>query len=70
MTIWRPMKKILLATPEELLAEVDEGAKRKHLSRSEYIRYILHKEVGGKYPNEIKKAIEVEPWRFADLDDS
>ncbi len=70
MTIWRPMRKILLAIPEELLVEVDEGAKAEYMSRSEYIRYVLRKEVGGKYLEKIREITNEEPWRFADLDDS
>lgn len=70
MTIWRPMVKILLAIPEELLVEVDEGAKVEYLSRSEYIRQVLRKEVGGKYPNKIREIHKEEPTRLADLDDS
>lgn len=70
MTIWRPMRKILLAIPEELLVEVDEGAKAEDTSRSEYIRQVLRKEVGGKYPNKIREIIVEDPTRFADLDDS
>lgn len=70
MTIWRPMVRILLTIPEELLVEVDEGAKAKYMSRTEYIRYVLRKEVEGKYPQKIKEISDKEPWRFADLDDS
>ncbi len=64
------MKNILLLVPAELLAELDEAAKRHQLSRSEYIRQILRKEVGGKYPEALGLINQREPWRFADLDDS
>lgn len=70
MTIWRPMRKILLTIPEELLVEVDEGAKEEYMSRTEYIRSVLKKEVSGKYPDKIREITNEEPWRFADLDDS
>lgn len=70
MTIWRPMRKILLALPEELLAEVDEGAKEKNMSRTEYIRQVLRKEVGGKYPAKLRQITLEDPARFADLDGS
>jgi metal-responsive CopG/Arc/MetJ family transcriptional regulator len=64
------MVRILLAIPEELLVEVDEGAKEQYLSRSEYIRQVLRKEVGGQYPDKIREIDKAEPTRFADLDDS
>jgi len=64
------MRKILLAIPEELLVEVDEGAKSKYQSRSEYIRYVLRKEVGDKYPGKIQELTKEDFTRFLDLDDS
>ena len=70
MVLWRPTKNINLSLPEELLVEVDEAAKAKYMSRTEYIRYVLHKEVGGKYPEKIHEIAEQDPTRFLDLDDS
>jgi metal-responsive CopG/Arc/MetJ family transcriptional regulator len=70
MVLWRPTRKVLLAIPEELLIEVDEAAKEKYMSRSQYIRYVLDKAVGGKYPTAVKRATAEDPTRFLDLDDS
>lgn len=70
MTIWRPMRKILISLPEDLIVEIDEGAKRNIMSRTEYIRQILKEEVSGKYPDKIREIDLKDPTRFADLDDS
>ena len=70
MVLWRPTRYINLYIPEELLVEVDEAAKEKYMSRSGYIRYVLHKEIGGKYPEKIKEIEGKEPTKFLDLDDS
>lgn len=70
MTIWRPMRKILISLSDDLLVEIDEGAKRNIMSRTEYIRQILKEEVGGAYPEKIREITLKEPARFADLDDS
>ena len=70
MTIWRPMRDIHLYMPEELLVELEEAAKEKYMSRAQYIRYVLDKDVRGKYPEKIDKITSEEPWRLADLDDS
>jgi metal-responsive CopG/Arc/MetJ family transcriptional regulator len=70
MVLWRPTKNINLSLPEELLVEVDEAAKSKYMSRTEYIRYVLHQEVGGQYPKKIQEVAERDPTRFLDLDDS
>ncbi len=70
MTFWRPMRKILIAIPEDLLFEIDEGAKANNMYRSEYIRQILKEEVGGKYPDKIRAINLKYPTRLADLDDS
>lgn len=64
------MRKILLTIPEELLVEVDEGAKAEYMSRTEYIRFVLKKEVGGKYPDKIRELAKEDFTRFLDLDDS
>jgi metal-responsive CopG/Arc/MetJ family transcriptional regulator len=70
MTLWRPTKNINLSLPEELIIEVDEAAKSKYMSRTEYIRYVLHKEVGGQYPEAVDRVARTEPQRLLDLDDS
>jgi metal-responsive CopG/Arc/MetJ family transcriptional regulator len=70
MVLWRPTKNINLSLPEELLVEVDEAAKSKYMSRTEYIRYVLRQEVGGQYPKKIQEVAERDPTRFLDLDDS
>lgn len=70
MTIWRPMRKILISLPEDLLVEIDEGAKANVMSRTEYIRQVLKEEVGGTYPDKIREIKLEDPTRFADLDDS
>ena len=41
MTIWRPMRNLLIAFPEELIIALDEMAKDQWFSRSECIRRIL-----------------------------
>jgi metal-responsive CopG/Arc/MetJ family transcriptional regulator len=64
------MRKILISLPEDLLVEIDEGAKANIMSRTEYIRQILKEEVGGTYPDRIREIELKEPTRFADLDDS
>jgi metal-responsive CopG/Arc/MetJ family transcriptional regulator len=56
--------------PEELLIQIDEAAKANYMSRSEYIRRVLHKEIGKKYEQAIKKLMAEDPVRFLDLDDS
>lgn len=64
------MRKILVALPEELIVEVEEGAKRSLMYRSEYIRHVLQKHVSGKYPEVIERLSREDMTRFADLDDS
>ena len=70
MTIWRPMRKILISLPEDLIVEIEEGAKRNMMCRTEYIRQILREEVSGTYPDKLREIELVEPTKFADLDDS
>ncbi len=41
MVLWKVLRNISLALPEELLAEVDEAANADYTSRSEYIRQTL-----------------------------
>ncbi|HVX47816.1 MAG TPA: ribbon-helix-helix protein, CopG family [Candidatus Saccharimonadales bacterium] len=64
------MRKILIALPEDLLVEIDEGAKANVMSRTEYIRQVLKEEIGGTYPEKIREIRLEDPARFADLDDS
>jgi metal-responsive CopG/Arc/MetJ family transcriptional regulator len=64
------MRNILVSLPEELIVELDEGAKEGFMSRTEYIRQVLLKEVGGKYPELIREIDRNDITRFADLDDS
>jgi metal-responsive CopG/Arc/MetJ family transcriptional regulator len=70
MVLWLPTRNINFSVPEELLIEIDEAAKRKYMSRTEYIRFILHNEVGGQYPEAIHQALKDNPARLLDLDDS
>ena len=70
MVFWRPTRHINLALAEDLLVEVDEAAKELNMSRSAYIRYVLHKQVGGCYPKKIEQLTKEDPTRFLDLDDS
>ena len=70
MVFWKPTRKVLLNIPDELLVEVDEAANQNFMSRSEYIRRVLHEKVHGKYPKAIERAEEDNFARFADLNDS
>lgn len=70
MVLWRPMKNINLSLPEELLIEIDEAAKSKYMSRTEYIRYVLHRKVGGHYPDAVNRVASENPTLLLDLDDS
>jgi metal-responsive CopG/Arc/MetJ family transcriptional regulator len=70
MVLWRPTKNINFSIPEELLIEVDEAAKAHYMSRTEYIRHVLHKEVSGRYPQVVTRVVRENPSRFLDLDDS
>jgi metal-responsive CopG/Arc/MetJ family transcriptional regulator len=45
MVIWKLTRNISLCLPEELLVELDQAAIAGYMSRSEYIRQILHREV-------------------------
>ena len=70
MVLWKLTRDVHLAIPEELLCEVDEAAKHLYMSRSDYIRFVLNKEVGGKYPKAVEEADKQDQTRFLDLDDS
>ncbi len=70
MVLWKLLKDIHFTIPEELLVEVDQAAKDRYMSRSEYIRYVLHKEVGGNYPKAVREATKKDSTRFLDLNDS
>jgi metal-responsive CopG/Arc/MetJ family transcriptional regulator len=69
MVLWKMTRNIHLALPEELLAEVDEAAKAHYMSRSEYIRVVLHKAISKRDPDKRYKPRGDEPWLY-DLDDS
>lgn len=69
MVMWKMVRNINLALPEELLAEVDEAAKRHFMSRSEYIRAVLHKAILRRPKDEKYERSGDEPWLY-DLDDS
>jgi metal-responsive CopG/Arc/MetJ family transcriptional regulator len=70
VVLWRQIRDIHIAIPEELLAEVDAAASQKYMSRSEFIRFALDEKVGGKYPKAIKEAKEIDPFLFLDTSDS
>lgn len=70
VVVWRPMRNINLRLPEQLLVEVDEAAKELYMSRTEYIRYVLNKQAGGRYPRKIEELSSKDLTRFLDLDDS
>lgn len=70
------MKRINLALPEELFINLDEAAKAYYMSRSEYIRLVLHKAVVEHYGQQMKRrdrnlprGLENDP-RIFDVDDS
>lgn len=42
MTLWKTSKVITLTIPMELLYQVDEAAKGKYRSRSDFIRAVLN----------------------------
>lgn len=70
MVLWKITRNVLISLPEELLAEVDAAAKEVYMSRSAYIRAVLQKEVGGKYPKVLARISKDNPRIFLDLDDS
>lgn len=70
MVLWKQTRNILISMPEELLAEVDAAAKEVFISRTAYIRAVLQKEVGGKYPQVLNRVQKNKPTLFLDLDDS
>lgn len=70
MVLWKQTRNILLSLPEQLLAEVDAAAKQVFMSRTAYIRAVLQKEVGGKYPEVLDRIEKNKPRLFLDLDDS
>lgn len=67
------MRHINLAIPEELLADVDEAASKHYMSRSDYIRAVLHRATSVKQPEAKKKYISpntpIDEW-FLDARDS
>ena len=69
MVLWKRTRNINLALPEELLAEIDEAAKQNYMSRTAYIRQVLHKAMSKREPGKRYKPKGNEPWLY-DLDDS
>lgn len=70
MVLWKQTRNILISMPEELLAEVDAAAKEVFMSRTAYVRAVLQKEVGGKYPKVLERIEKERPTLLLDLDDS
>jgi metal-responsive CopG/Arc/MetJ family transcriptional regulator len=75
MTIWKPMRRLVISLPEELVVNLDEAAKDYYMSRSEYIRLELRKSVLAHYDRQKKRSIHIpqgleDDPRFFDLDDS
>jgi Arc/MetJ-type ribon-helix-helix transcriptional regulator len=69
VVLWKPTSNINLALPEELLADIDEAAKQNYMSRTAYIRQVLHKAISERGPGKRYKPKGDEPWLY-DLDDS
>lgn len=67
MVLWKTMRNINLALPAELLDEIDEAAKIRYMSRSEYIREILRVEIAAKQTIDPLRPIKTE---WLDVDDS
>ena len=72
MTYWRPLRYISLGLPETLILAIDEGAKDSWLSRTEYVRRILLKEMSKRESEVIERLRRENPLdpRLLDLDDS
>lgn len=76
MTIWRPMRYICVAIPEELLIEIEEAAKDYWYNRSECIRRLLDYALDMREPRKSREAVKefgrINPLspRLYDLDDS
>jgi metal-responsive CopG/Arc/MetJ family transcriptional regulator len=69
MTYWRITRHVHLLIPEELLVEVDSAATKQYMCRSEFIRYVLDKEVTGRYSEKVEEAERRNPTLFANLDE-
>lgn len=71
MVLWKQLRNIHLAIPAELLYDVDQAAKSLYMSRSEYIRFVLHNEIRTKYPEQDSKPANTwyEHPEFLDSDD-
>jgi metal-responsive CopG/Arc/MetJ family transcriptional regulator len=69
MVLWKRTRNINLALPEELLVEIDEAAKQNYMSRTAYIRQVLHKAILKRDSRTMYKPTGDELWRY-DLDDS
>lgn len=70
MVMWKLTRNISLCLPEELLVEIDEAAKAGYMSRSEYVRQILHREVIRLQAKPHHKPPQIDFWKTLDLDDS
>ncbi|HSX45688.1 MAG TPA: hypothetical protein VLG27_01630 [Candidatus Saccharimonadia bacterium] len=70
MAIWKLLRHVHLIIPEELLAEVDYAAAQHYMSRSEYVRRVLAKEVGGRFPGRVERVRKENFVRFLDAGDS
>jgi Arc/MetJ-type ribon-helix-helix transcriptional regulator len=70
MVMWKVTRNISLCLPEELLVEIDEAAKAGYMSRSDYIRQILHREVIKLRAKPRYQAPQIELWKVLDRDDS
>lgn len=71
MTIWKNMIKINLYMPQELLDRLDEAAKQRFISRSDYIRQAVIASLKPSKPkfrgSELEKEDRSTWW---DIDDS
>lgn len=72
MAYWRPLKYISLGLPADLMIEIDEAAKDAWLSRTEYIRRLLIRDMSKRQTDLIEKLLRENPLdpRLLDLDDS
>lgn len=57
--------------PEELLAEIDQAANLKYMSRSEYVRYVMRKSIAKNRAENIDTPpLEIDFWKTLDANDS
>ncbi|HET9201326.1 MAG TPA: ribbon-helix-helix protein, CopG family [Dehalococcoidia bacterium] len=60
------MVKVLVSIDDELLAKVDEAARKRHLSRSAFLSQLASREVGGRSPEQ-QARIELAVNRIREL---